>query len=68
MKLVDMSMRNFLPGSIHLCVISEFTEWISHEIMLLQSMGGDCMNSQNALSNMRLAVRGDISGNSTFGS
>ena len=39
MKLVDMSMRNFLPESIHLCVISEFTEWISHEIMLLQSMG-----------------------------
>lgn len=38
-QLVDMSMRNFLPGSIHLCVISEFTEWISHEIMLLQSMG-----------------------------
>ncbi|GAB0355725.1 hypothetical protein MY010_16210 [Escherichia coli] len=24
------------------------------------------MNSQNALSNMRLAVRGDISGNSTL--
>lgn len=57
MKLVDMSMRNFYREVFIFALFPSLQSGYPMKLCCYKAWG-DCMNSQNALSNMRLAVRG----------